>query len=86
MRSELPCDRKKILEFKNIESICIEILVGNNKLLISGVYRPQTINDKTFNDDFIIKTCDKITTKYDNFMYIGDLNYDFLDEKNVHHW
>ena len=50
-------------------------------MLISGVYRPQTINDKTFNDDFIIKTCDKITTKYDNFMYIGDLNYDFLDEK-----
>ena len=24
-------------------------------------------NNKTFNDDFI-KTCDKITTKYDNFM------------------
>ena len=80
VRSDLPCDRKKILEFKNIESICIEILVGNKKWLISGVYRPQTINDKTFNDDFI-KTCDKITTKYDNFMYIGDLNYDFLDEK-----
>ena len=59
--SRLPYDRKKILEFKNIESICIEILVGNNKWLISGVYRPQTINDKTFNDDFI-KTCDKITT------------------------
>jgi hypothetical protein len=57
--------------------------VGNKKWLISGVYRPQTINDKTFNDDFI-KTCDKITTKYDNFMYIGDLNYDFLDEKIVY--
>jgi hypothetical protein len=55
-------DRKKILEFKNIESICIAILVGNKKWLISGVYRPQTINDKTCNDDFI-KTCDKITTK-----------------------
>ena len=60
--SRLPCDSKKILEFKNIESICIEILVGNKKWLISGVYRPQTINDKTCNDDFI-KTCDKITTK-----------------------
>jgi hypothetical protein len=42
VRSDLPCDRKKILEFKNIESICIEILVGNKKWLISGVYRPQT--------------------------------------------
>ena len=29
VRSDLPCDRKKI--FKNIESICIEILVGNKK-------------------------------------------------------
>ena len=43
---------------------------------------------------------DKITTKYENFLYIaniqnffifccniiGDLNYDFFDEKNVHHW
>jgi exonuclease III len=65
VKSYLPCDHKKILEFKNIESIsCIEILVGNKKWLISGVYRPQTINDKTFNDDFI-KTCDKITTKSD---------------------
>jgi hypothetical protein len=39
VRSDLPCDRKKILEFKNIESICIEIFVGNKKWLISGVYR-----------------------------------------------
>jgi exonuclease III len=37
VRSDLPCDRKKILEFKNIESICIEILVGNTKLLISHI-------------------------------------------------
>ena len=29
---------------------------------------------------------DKITTKYDNFLYIGDLNYDFFYEKNVDHW
>ena len=51
-------------------------------MLISGVYRPQTINEKTFNDDFI-KTCDKITIKYDNFMYIGDLNYDFLRSEKM---
>jgi hypothetical protein len=31
VRSDLPCDSKKIREFKNIESICIEILVGNKK-------------------------------------------------------
>jgi hypothetical protein len=32
---------------------------------------------KTFNEDFI-KPCDQITTAYDNFMFIGDLNYDML--------
>jgi hypothetical protein len=48
VRSDFQCDRKKILEFKNIESICIEILVGNKKWLISGVYRPQTINEFFF--------------------------------------
>jgi hypothetical protein len=45
--------------------------------MASGVYRPQTIDEKTFNEDFI-KTCDQITTAYDNFMFIGDLNYDML--------
>jgi hypothetical protein len=42
---------------------------------LSGVYRPQTIDEKTFNEDFI-KTCDQITTVYDNFMFIDDLNYE----------
>jgi hypothetical protein len=45
--------------------------------LISGLYRPQTIDEQTFNEDFI-KTCDQITTTYDSFMFIGDLNYDMI--------
>jgi hypothetical protein len=45
--------------------------------IISGLYRPQTIDEQTFNEDFV-KTCDQITTAYDNFMFIGDLNYDML--------
>ena len=52
-------------------------MIADNKWLISGVYRPQTIDEKTFNEDFI-KTCDQMTTAYDNFMFIGDLNYDML--------
>jgi hypothetical protein len=76
VRSDLPCDRKKKLEFNIVESINIEILI-DKKWLISGVYRPQTIDEKTFNEDFI-KTCDQITTAYANFMFIGDLNYDML--------
>ena len=73
----MPCDRKRKLEFNIVESINIEILIADEKWLISRVYRPQTIDEKTFNEDFI-KTCDQITTAYDNFMFIGDLNYDML--------
>jgi hypothetical protein len=70
-------DRKRKLEFNIVESINIEILIADKKWLISGVYRPQTIDEKTFNEDFI-KTCDQITTAYDSFMFIGDLNYNML--------
>ena len=77
VRSDLPCDRMRKLEFNIIESINIEILVLKKKWLISGVYRPQTIDENTFNENFI-KTCDQITTAYDNFMFISELNYDML--------
>ena len=77
VRSDLPCDRKRKLEFNIVESINIEILIADKKWLISGVYKPQTIDEKTFNEDFI-KTYNQITTAYDNFMFIGDLNYDML--------
>jgi hypothetical protein len=43
-----------------VESINIEILIADKKWLISGVYRPQTIDEKMFSEDFI-KTCDQIT-------------------------
>jgi hypothetical protein len=77
VRSDLPCDRKNKVEFQCIESISVEIKIGSDKWLIIGVYRPQTINEKDFNNDFI-KTCHQITTKYDNCMFIGDMNYDML--------
>jgi len=83
VRSDLPCDRKIKLDFDIIESLSVEIKIGNHKWLISGVYRPQTISDNNFNNDFI-KIVDNITTKYDNFMFIGDMNYDMLvNEKSV---
>ena len=78
VRSDLPCDRKNKLEFQCIESISVEIKIGSDKWLnIIGVYRPQTINEIFFNNNFI-KTCHQITTKYDNCMCIGDINYDML--------
>jgi hypothetical protein len=41
------------------------------------MYRPQTISDNEFINDFT-KTYDKISVKYDNMIFLGDLNYDLL--------
>ena len=41
------------------------------------MYRPQTISDNEFINDFI-KIYDKISVKYDNMIFLGDLNYDLL--------
>jgi hypothetical protein len=57
----------------------IEILINKRKWLISGLYRPQSINDNNFNKDFI-DTFDKISTLYDNVLILGDINYDMLSE------
>ena len=51
----------------------------NTTWLISGLYRPQSINDNNFNKDFI-DTFDKISTLYDNVLILGDINYDMLSE------
>ena len=78
VRADLSCDRKCNLDFKIIESLAIEIRIDTIKWLINGVYRPQSIKDYDFNDDFI-KIADTITTLYDSFMFIGDMNYDMLN-------
>ena len=77
LRSDLACDRKKDLECETIESISVEIAINDKKWLISGLYRPQTITDNVFSNDFI-RTYDKISVRYDHIMFIGDLNYDLL--------
>ena len=76
-RSDLACDRKMNLEYQTIESICIEININNRKWLISGLYRPPSLSDSEFTKDYT-KTFDKTTTKYENFLILGDLNYDML--------
>jgi exonuclease III len=77
VRSDIACDRKDKLEFKCIDSIMVDIYINIRKWIITGVYRPPSIKDEHFSNDFI-STCDKLSTTYDNFLVIGDLNYDML--------
>jgi exonuclease III len=79
-RSDLACDRRMNLEYQTIESICIEININNRKWLISGLYRPPSLSDSEFTKDYS-KTFDKTTTKYENLLILGDLNYMLVNEK-----
>jgi hypothetical protein len=47
------------------------------------VYRDTpSIKDDNFSNDFI-STCDKLSTTYDNFLVIGELNYDMLSPQKL---
>ena len=45
--------------------------------LITGMYRPPSMSDSDFNQDFV-KSYDQMSVKYDNLLILGDLNYDLL--------
>ena len=78
MRSNLAGERTKDAEYRDIESIALEVTSGDQKWLFIGAYKPLNMNDRKFHDDFTM-TCDKISKKYDNFMILGDMNFNMLD-------
>ena len=77
IKSDLPSDRKHKLECQIIESIFTEIVLKNEKWIICGLYRPPSMSDKEFSNDFI-QTFDQLSVKYDNILILGDLNYNML--------
>ena len=79
LRSDIAGDRKKQFEFNCIESIGIEIILNSKKWFISGTYKPPSLSDTDFSQDFT-KYLDKVTCNYDNFLILGDLNFDFLND------
>ena len=54
VRSDIACDRKDKLEFKCIDSIMVDIYINIRKWIITGVYRPPSIKDENYSNDFII--------------------------------
>jgi hypothetical protein len=66
VRSDLACDRKVKLECKEIESIFTEINFNDKKWLICGVYRPRSMKDDKFIEDFT-NTSDKASLNYEDF-------------------
>ena len=60
---------------QSIESIVIESTIAGRKWAIVCAYRPPTLWNSTFSDDFTV-TVDRIHVNFDNIIVVGDLNYD----------
>ncbi|KAK3097542.1 hypothetical protein FSP39_010594 [Pinctada imbricata] len=81
VKSTLPARRRQDLEFSApFESLVLDLVINDRKWAIIGVYRPPSVSDDIFNTLFV-KHLDKITTMFDHFMIVGDLNYNLLDQQ-----
>lgn len=81
--SNLPSSRKETLESEfPVENISHEIYINDKKWLIMGAYKPPSIK----NDDFSFRfsqNLDKIIVNYDNYIVLGDFNFDILNMSKV---
>ena len=80
LRSSIADDGMKLFEFRDIESISLEVNIENKKWLIIGAYKPPCMPNNIFKDN-CSTILDKACTKYDNFILMGDLNFDMLDSQ-----
>ena len=62
-------------------SLALEVTSDKQKWLLLGVYKPPSMRDNIYSDDFN-KTTDKIVKMYDNFIIMADMNFNMLDDIN----
>ena len=60
---------------QSVESIVIESTIAGRKWATVCAYRPPTLRNSTFTDDFTV-TVDRIHVHFYNIIVVGDLNYD----------
>ena len=78
---------KRIVEYetKASETICLELSLRNKKWFIMFGYRPKSISRDLFFEEINL-TLSKAMDKYNNVIFIGDLNIDLnvptSDRKN----
>ena len=79
IRSNLFSKRRDDLELPNIECICVEVSLTNNKHLIGTFYRPPNSPKAVLSsiEDSISLALD---TNIQNILLIGDFNFDTLKE------
>ena len=69
------CKRISEFETKTSETICIELSLRNKKWFIMFGYRPESIKREIFFEEVNL-TLSKAINKYENILFIGDLNID----------
>jgi hypothetical protein len=62
-------------------SLALEVTSDKQKWLLLGVYKPPSMRDNIYSDDFN-KTTDKIVKMYDHFIIMADMNFNMLDDIN----
>ena len=82
IKSDIPAHRRKDLESKFSENIPYEVILNKSKWSVMCVYRPPKMQDSEFSQEFT-NNLDKCITLFDQYMVIGDLNYDMLNETKV---
>ena len=75
IKEGLICKRLGDFETKTAETICIELALRNKKWFIMFGYRPESINRDIFFQEVNI-AIDKAINRYENILFIGDLNID----------
>ena len=75
IKSNIPSRERKDLNFTHTQSINIELTVNKIKWLLIGAYKPPSMKNTTFTNDFT-KSLDKAIVYFDHIFLAGDLNFD----------
>ena len=81
IKKGIPCKRLRKFEHEDIETIVVEMHIGNRKWCIISIYRNEDISPKTFLDK-LSQLLDQILDTYENIIIIGDININSFDKSN----
>ena len=62
-----------------LECLSIELNLANDKIMLLGMYKNPRTDPMTFKK-FFEDTCEKVSDVYENFIIIGDLNFNMLND------
>ena len=75
MNENIPCKTINTFNFSNsLEVVLLEINLKNKKILVTGCYKPPSLNDEYFLDQLITHCLSFYSTTYDHFLLLSDFN------------